>query len=318
VASKLLGSFSIREKGVGGYEQLDGGHGSRDILQLTESDLPGLGFSSIAQGHFVSNLKKLKAKKSSKPAGSTIATATAVVPNAKQPETKATNSPNALKDAAKQMTKSPSRQAAGASVSAAPVKSNGNGNGTGPSLESEWEVGRSRDELTADWKQFEGVVFEIRTTFEHLSVRDGRQFTDPFIADKSLSWRVLPLRRKLINSDSVPAGQGSGPVPAHSNRQLCEWYFLISPVVLPRAMKYDLEFVVQVSAYSESGSTELMQANGPLPLFSSWYAQDGGGATAVGKAGAAGRVAGMMFRLITDPAAASDFLHIRIKYLVVV
>jgi len=29
VVSKLTGSFSIREKGVGGYRQLDGGHGSR-------------------------------------------------------------------------------------------------------------------------------------------------------------------------------------------------------------------------------------------------------------------------------------------------
>jgi hypothetical protein len=33
VVSKLLGSFSIREKGVGGYGQLDGGHGSRHPLR---------------------------------------------------------------------------------------------------------------------------------------------------------------------------------------------------------------------------------------------------------------------------------------------
>jgi hypothetical protein len=33
VASKLLGLFSIREKGVGGYGQLDGGHGSRHPLR---------------------------------------------------------------------------------------------------------------------------------------------------------------------------------------------------------------------------------------------------------------------------------------------
>lgn len=33
MASKLLGSFSIREKGVGGYGQLDGGHGSRHPLR---------------------------------------------------------------------------------------------------------------------------------------------------------------------------------------------------------------------------------------------------------------------------------------------
>ena len=33
MASKLMGSFSIREKGVGGYEQLDGGHGSRHPLR---------------------------------------------------------------------------------------------------------------------------------------------------------------------------------------------------------------------------------------------------------------------------------------------
>jgi hypothetical protein len=33
VESKLLGSFSIREKGVGGYRQLDGGHGSRYPLR---------------------------------------------------------------------------------------------------------------------------------------------------------------------------------------------------------------------------------------------------------------------------------------------
>jgi hypothetical protein len=33
VASKLLGSFSIREKGVGGLRQFDGGHGSRHPLR---------------------------------------------------------------------------------------------------------------------------------------------------------------------------------------------------------------------------------------------------------------------------------------------
>jgi hypothetical protein len=33
VASKLMGSFSIREKGVGGYRQSDGGHGSRHPLR---------------------------------------------------------------------------------------------------------------------------------------------------------------------------------------------------------------------------------------------------------------------------------------------
>jgi len=33
VVSKLVGSFSIREKGVGGYGQLDGGHGSRHPLR---------------------------------------------------------------------------------------------------------------------------------------------------------------------------------------------------------------------------------------------------------------------------------------------
>jgi hypothetical protein len=33
VVSKLLGSFSIREKGVGGSRQLDGGHGSRHPLR---------------------------------------------------------------------------------------------------------------------------------------------------------------------------------------------------------------------------------------------------------------------------------------------
>jgi len=33
VVSKLLGSFSIREKGVGGFRQLDGGHGSRHPLR---------------------------------------------------------------------------------------------------------------------------------------------------------------------------------------------------------------------------------------------------------------------------------------------
>ena len=33
MASKLLGLFSIREKGVDEYGQLDGGHGSRHPLR---------------------------------------------------------------------------------------------------------------------------------------------------------------------------------------------------------------------------------------------------------------------------------------------
>ena len=33
MVSKLLGSFSIREKGVVGFRQSDGGHGSRHPLR---------------------------------------------------------------------------------------------------------------------------------------------------------------------------------------------------------------------------------------------------------------------------------------------
>ncbi len=33
MVSKLMGSFSIREKGVSGFRQLDGGHGSRHPLR---------------------------------------------------------------------------------------------------------------------------------------------------------------------------------------------------------------------------------------------------------------------------------------------
>ena len=40
MVSKLLGSFSIREKGVGGSRQLDGGHGSRHPLRSVTTHQP--------------------------------------------------------------------------------------------------------------------------------------------------------------------------------------------------------------------------------------------------------------------------------------
>jgi hypothetical protein len=98
---------------------------------------------------------------------------------------------------------------------------------------------RPRDELVAEWKGMEGVVFEIHTSLEFVGVKEGRLFHDPFMADRSLQWRVLPLRRRAVPSDS----------------SLCEWAFIVSPLIsaidpttkLVVDDKYDLEFLAQVT-----------------------------------------------------------------------
>ncbi len=156
---------------------------------------------------------------------------------------------------------------------------------------------RPRDDLISDWRNLEGVCFEIHTSLEHVGVKEGRLFTDPFMSDRSLQWRVLPLRRRAVPSD----------------QSLCEWAFIVSPLIAavdPNTKlviddKYDLDFVAQISGYS--GSVDLGHFNGSLPVYGDWYSQ--GQSTA-------GKLSGIMLRFITKAAPANDYLNIKIKYCV--